>query len=111
MNELDQSPVAIVTGASAGVGRAIALRFARAGFRVGLIARDATALDAVRREISALGSAAVCAPADVADAEAMFAAAELVHSKFGRVDVWVNDAMETVFSFFEDMTPEEFRRV
>jgi NAD(P)-dependent dehydrogenase (short-subunit alcohol dehydrogenase family) len=105
------SPVVVITGASAGVGRAIAHRFARANWRVGLIARDAAALDDVRREVEQLGAKAVIAPADVADAEAVFAAADRVVSDFGAIDVWINDAMVTVFSLLWDMTPEEFRRV
>ena len=103
--------VAVVTGASAGIGRAIALRLGEAGYRVGLVARDAAALEDVRREIESAGSQAFVAPADVADAEALFRAADEIARAFGRIDLWVNDAMETVFSFFEDMSPHEFRRV
>jgi NAD(P)-dependent dehydrogenase (short-subunit alcohol dehydrogenase family) len=101
----------IITGASAGIGRAIAKHFARAGDRVGLIARDAEALNGLREELKAEGTEVAVAPADVADAEAVFAAAEELQQKLGPVDIWVNDAMETVFSLFSDMTPEEFRRV
>ncbi len=101
----------IVTGASAGIGRAIAQRFARAGDRVGLIARDAAALDTVRDELKPLGVEIAVAPADVADPDAVFAAAEALERQLGPVDVWVNDAMETVFSPFAEMTPREFRRV
>jgi NAD(P)-dependent dehydrogenase (short-subunit alcohol dehydrogenase family) len=103
--------VVVVTGASAGVGRAIAHRFARAGWRIGLIARDATALDEVRREVEELGGTALAAPADVADAQAVLAAAEQIANAFGAIDVWINDAMVTVFSPFWEMTPEEFHRV
>jgi short-subunit dehydrogenase len=101
----------IVTGASAGVGRATAHRFAKAGARVGLIARDEKALDDVKKEIEELGGEAAVAAADVSDAEALFAAAEKLQNSLGSVDVWVNDAMVTVFSPFVDMTPEEYRRV
>ena len=104
-------PVVVVTGASAGVGRAIVHRFARANWRIGLIARDAAALEDVSREVEQLGGTAVVVPADVADAEAMFGAAERVASTFGSIDVWINDAMVTVFSPVWKMTPEEFRRV
>ena len=100
-----------VTGASAGIGRAVALRFAKAGARLGLIARDAEALRAVQAEIEKLGGSAVVAPADVADAEAVFAAAEQIRQAFGPTDIWINDAMVTVFSPVWEMTPEEFRRV
>ena len=101
----------IVTGATAGIGRAIAHRFARAGDRIGLIAREEAALEATRRELDALGADVAVSPADVADADALFRAAELLEQKLGNVDVWINDAMETVFSTVADMTPQEFRRV
>ncbi len=104
--------VVIVTGASAGVGRAVALRFARAGDRVGLIARDAEALSDVRRDAEAVGAAKVAlAPADVSDPQQLFAAAEALEAELGPVDLWINDAMETVFSPLSEMTAEEFRRV
>jgi NAD(P)-dependent dehydrogenase (short-subunit alcohol dehydrogenase family) len=104
--------VVVITGASAGVGRATAQRFARAGDRLGLIARDADALQDVRREALNLGAGAVAtAAADVADAQQVFAAAELIETELGPVDIWINDAMETVFSPLAEMTPAEFRRV
>jgi NAD(P)-dependent dehydrogenase (short-subunit alcohol dehydrogenase family) len=101
----------IITGASAGVGRAIAYRFARAGDRVGLIARDAAALEEVCRDLAILGADVAEALADVADADAVFAAAKAIEQRLGPIDIWVNDAMETVFSPFADMTAAEFRRV
>lgn len=103
--------VVVITGASAGVGRAIAHRFARAGWRIGLIARDAEALEEVRQEVAELGGFALVAAADVADAEAVFAAADRIENDFGSIDVWINDAMVTVFAQVWQMTPEEFRRV
>jgi NAD(P)-dependent dehydrogenase (short-subunit alcohol dehydrogenase family) len=103
--------VIIVTGATAGVGRAIARRFACAGDRIGLIARDAAALDEVKRELEAFGAEAAAEAVDVADADALFAAAERLEAKLGPVDVWINDAMETVFSRVADMSPAEVRRV
>ncbi|MCK1406166.1 SDR family oxidoreductase [Bradyrhizobium sp. 76] len=103
--------VAVITGASAGVGRATAHRFARAGCSIGLIARDAEALEEVRREVEDLGGRAIAMPLDVADAAAMFAAADRIAGAFGRIDVWVNDAMVTVFSPVWRVTPDEFRRV
>jgi NAD(P)-dependent dehydrogenase (short-subunit alcohol dehydrogenase family) len=106
------SRVVIVTGASAGIGRAIAHRFACAGDRVGLIARDAAALAGVQNEVRSAGAAEVAIEAvDVADADALFAAAERLEAKLGKVDIWINDAMETVFSALTDITPAEFRRV
>lgn len=103
--------VVVVTGASAGVGRAIAHRFGRAGYAIGLIARDAGALEQVRGEIEELGGRAVVMPLDVADARAVSAAADRIASTLGPIDVWINDAMVTVFSPVWRMTPEEFRRV
>ncbi len=101
----------IVTGATAGVGRAVARRFAAAGDRIGLIARDAEPLDEVRRELSGLGAEAAAERADVADAEQVFAAAARLEDALGPFDVWINDAMETVFSTVADISPSEFRRV
>ena len=103
--------VVVVTGAAAGVGRAVAHRFAKDGAQLGLIARDEAALEVVGREARALGGRAVCRPADVADADAVFEAARAIEAEFGRIDVWVNDAMVTVFSTVWDMTPAEFARV
>lgn len=101
----------VVTGATAGIGRAIAERFARAGDRIGLIARDQDALEATRRELAGFGAEAEIASADVADAGTFFAAVEDLERKLGKIDIFVNDAMETVFSTVADMTPDEFRRV
>jgi len=88
----------IITGAAAGVGRAIANCFARAGDRVGLISRDAVALEAVRKEVESQGAEAAFEAVDVADAPALFAAAERLEQKLGKMDIWINDAMLTVFS-------------
>jgi short-subunit dehydrogenase len=101
----------VVTGASAGVGRAVALRFARAGARVGLIARDAKALESVKRDIERAGGSAMVAAADVADADAVFAAAAAIRCALGPAEVWINDAMVTVFAPVWRTSPEEFRRV
>ena len=101
----------VVTGATAGVGRAVAKRFACAGDRVGLIARDVAALDEARRELEKLGGEAAAEAADVAHAEEVFTAANRLEEKLGPIDVWINDAMETVFSRVADVSAEEFRRV
>lgn len=101
----------VVTGASAGVGRATAHRLARAGARLGLIARDRHALADVQAEVDKLGGVAVCAAADVADAGAVFRAADKVRERLGPIDVWINNAMVTVFGPVAAITAEEFRRV
>ena len=106
-----QPRTVVITGATAGVGRALALRFAESGDRLGLIARDATALEAVERELERSGVEVATEAVDVADAQALFAAAERLEQRLGKIDVWVNDAMETVFSRVSDMTAQEFRRV
>lgn len=107
----DRREVVVITGASAGVGRATARAFAREGARIGLLARGRDRLDAARREVEALGGRAVAVPADVADAAQVEAAAGEVERTFGPIDVWINNAMTSVFSPFKEMTAEEFRRV
>nr|WP_299242292.1 SDR family oxidoreductase [uncultured Halomonas sp.] len=103
--------IVVITGASAGLGRATAWEFARHGASLGLIARDTARLEAVKEEIKALGARAVIYSADVADAEQVDKAAEHIEKELGPIDIWVNDAMTTVFSRFHDMSAEEFRRV
>jgi NAD(P)-dependent dehydrogenase (short-subunit alcohol dehydrogenase family) len=100
-----------VTGASAGVGRATALRFAKEGAAIGLIARDEEALNDVKNEIKKIGSHAVVAAGDVSDPHVVFDAAKKIEKQLGPIDVWINDAMVTVFSPLSQMTAEEFRRV
>ena len=104
--------VVVITGGTAGIGRATARRFAQDGAKVAVLARGQDGLDAVERELPALGARAVLPIAcDVADAEAVFAAAELVERELGPIDIWVNNAMTTVFGEFRSMTPLEYRRV
>jgi NAD(P)-dependent dehydrogenase (short-subunit alcohol dehydrogenase family) len=103
--------VVVITGASAGVGRATARKFGRAGACVGLVARGRDGLEAARREIEELGGRAVMAMTDVADAGAVEAAAEQVEESFGEIDIWINNAMASVFSPIHEMSADEFRRV
>lgn len=104
------SEVVVVTGASAGVGRAVACEFARHGARIGLIARGRSRLEAAQREVRELGGDALVLPADVADAGQVEHAAAEVEREFGPIDVWVNNAMTTVFAPFSEITPDEFKR-
>ncbi|MBJ6748965.1 SDR family oxidoreductase [Geomonas anaerohicana] len=103
--------VVVVTGASAGLGRAIAQAFAREGASIGLFARNRERLEATKLEVEQLGGKALVLVGDVADAQRVEDAAEEVEREFGPIDVWVNNAMTSVFSPFNQMTPEEFRRV
>ena len=102
--------VAVVTGASAGVGRAVAHAFARRGAHIGLLARDEQGLRATAREVEALGGSAVVVPADVADFAQVDGAADQVEAALGPIDIWINNAMATVFARFVDVQPDEFRR-
>ncbi len=100
----------VVTGASAGVGRAAAVAFARRGDAVGLVARGAAGLDAARRDVEAAGGEALVLRADVADADAVDAAAARAEDELGPIDVWVNSAMTTVFGPLAAVSAAEFRR-
>lgn len=111
MNKKKQPRVVVVTGASAGVGRAVVREFARQGASVGLIARGRERLEATRREVEELGGKALVFPADVSDAAAIEAAAARVETELGPIDVWVNDAMVSVFAPSWEITAEEYRRV
>jgi NADP-dependent 3-hydroxy acid dehydrogenase YdfG len=103
--------VVVVTGASAGVGRAVARAFGRQGAKVALLARTREALEAAAREIERGGGEALVLPLDVSDAVAVERAADEVVARWGRIDVWVNDAMVSVFSPVKETTAEEYRRV
>lgn len=105
-----QPEVVVITGAAAGVGRAVVRAFAKRGASIGLIARSKNALEAARREVEQAGGRAIALPTDVADPAQVEAAAEEVENSLGPIDIWVNDAMATVFSFFTDIDPAEFKR-
>src|SRR5437764_1867446 len=105
-----QSEVVVITGASGGIGRATARKFASDGARVALIARGRHGLEAAAREVERAGGQAMVLPVDVADHDQVEAAAASVEDAFGPIDIWVNDAMVTVYAEFLDIEPEEFRR-
>ena len=107
----DHAEVVVITGASAGLGRAIVREFARRGCSIGLLARGQDGLDGARRDVEELGGSAIAIPTDVADPEQVERAAQQVEDTLGPIDVWVNNAMVSVFSPFKQMTPEEFKRV
>jgi NAD(P)-dependent dehydrogenase (short-subunit alcohol dehydrogenase family) len=102
--------VVVVTGASKGVGRAVAERFARDGARIALLARGRRGLQETAKAVERLGGVALPLPTDVADFDAVDAAASATEEALGAIDVWINDAMTTVFAFFEEIEPDEFRR-
>jgi len=103
--------VVVITGASAGVGRATAQAFGKRKARVGLIARGRDGLEAAKREIEAAGGSALVLPLDVSDHDAVEQAASEVEKTFGPIDIWINDAMLSVFSPIMQMQPDEYRRV
>ncbi len=103
--------IVVITGASAGVGRATVRAFARRGAHIGLIARGRDGLEGAREEVEALGAKALVLPTDVADADQVEAAAAAVEEQLGPIDIWINNAMVSVFSPIKEMTAEEFRRV
>lgn len=108
---MTEQPVVVITGASAGVGRAVAVAFARRGAAVGLLAREPDALEDTRAEVERAGGRALAMPTDVADADAVSSAADRVVGAFGPIDIWVNNAMVTVLKPVKSVTPDEVRRV
>jgi NAD(P)-dependent dehydrogenase (short-subunit alcohol dehydrogenase family) len=105
-----QGMTVVITGASAGVGRASAHAFARRGAKIALIGRDEAALDDVRREVEALGGQALAMALDVSDPAAVESAATRAEAALGAIDIWVNNAMTTVFAPLHDISPDEYRR-
>lgn len=105
------SPVVVVTGATAGVGRAVVRRFARDGAKIGLIARGADGLEGARRDVEGTGAEALACACDVADYAAVEAAALRIERELGPIDVWINAAFAGVLAPFMDMTMADFERV
>jgi short-subunit dehydrogenase len=103
--------IAVITGASAGIGRATAHAFARAGYRVGILARDPHRVESVCEEIRSNGGHALGMSVDVADAAQVERAADRIEHELGPISVWVNNASTTVFARVLDMTAEEYRQV
>ncbi|CAN5613390.1 SDR family oxidoreductase [soil metagenome] len=108
---MEQRRVVVITGASAGVGRATARAFAEQGADLCLIARGRAGLEATQRDAERRGARVIAIEADVADAAAMLHAAERAESELGPIDVWVNNAMTSVFAPFWEIEPDEFQRV
>ncbi len=108
--ERGSRPVVAVTGASAGVGRAIARKFASEGYAVGLMARGTAGLEGAAKDVERLGGVPLPIRTDVADADQVESAAQRIEDELGPIDVWVNDAMTTIFARFMDIEPREFKR-
>lgn len=108
---MSSGEVVVVTGASAGVGRATVQAFAKQKARIGLIARGEDGLEAARAEVEKAGGEALVLPTDISDPEQVEASAAMVEDRLGPIDVWVNNAMVSVFSPFKEMTSTEFKRV
>jgi NAD(P)-dependent dehydrogenase (short-subunit alcohol dehydrogenase family) len=107
---IQRGDVVVVTGASAGIGRASALAFAGRGAAVALLARGETGLKAAAAEVERAGGTALVVPVDVADADAVAVAARQVEAELGPIRVWVNVAFSSVFARFDEISPEEYRR-
>ncbi|UWU31720.1 SDR family oxidoreductase (plasmid) [Rhizobium sp. WSM1274] len=111
MVEILKQEVVVITGASAGVGRATARAFARRGAKLGLIARGIEGLDAAKRDVEELGGQAIVISCDVADAKAVEQAAEQTEAAFGPIDIWINAAFAGVMAPFLEVSPEDYKRV
>ncbi|HTP32802.1 MAG TPA: SDR family oxidoreductase [Candidatus Acidoferrales bacterium] len=111
MGSTTEPKVVVITGASAGVGRATTREFARLGSSVGLLARGVDGLEAAKRDVEDLGGRVLSIPTDVADPDAVERAAERIEQELGPIEVWINNAMASVFSPVKEMKPEEYKRV
>ena len=107
---VDNSTTVVITGGTAGIGRATARRFAQDGARIALLARDSDRLEATRKELEQYGATVLCLPTDVADPDRVEAAASAVEEGLGEIDIWINCAMVTIYAEFLDIDPEEFKR-
>ncbi|WP_026072763.1 SDR family oxidoreductase [Nodosilinea nodulosa] len=103
--------VVVITGSSAGIGRATAQAFAKQGAHIGLLARSRAGLEAAQREVEALGGKALVLPTDMSDPDQVESAAAAVEATLGPIDIWVNNAMASILSPFTDIAPADFRRV
>src|SRR5947199_986279 len=110
MGKKREPEIVVLTGASGGVGRATARKFAAEGARIGLIARGRRGLEGTAREVEQAGGEALVLPIDVSEHDQLEAAAASVEDAFGPIDVWINDAMVTVYAEFLDIEPKEFQR-
>ena len=110
MKKPNKPEVVVVTGASAGVGRATVRAFAKRGAHIGLLARGEEALEATRKEVERYGGKALVLPTDVADAGAVERAAQAVEDTFGPIDIWVNDAFASIFAPLKEIDPADYKR-
>jgi NAD(P)-dependent dehydrogenase (short-subunit alcohol dehydrogenase family) len=111
MDQIFRDQVVVITGGSAGLGRATAIAFGRAGAKVALLARGEEGLKSAQREVALNGGNALPVIVDVADPDAVEAAAERVEQELGPIDIWVNNAMATVFAPVSEIDPAEYKRV
>ncbi len=111
MNKIFKDKVVVITGASGGVGRVTAWEFAQHGAKIALLARSIIQLENTKKEVEQKGGEAIIIPTDVADANAVEAAAAEIEEKLGPIDVWINNAMNSVFAPFKEISPDEFKRV
>ena len=111
MRDGKRPEIVVITGATAGIGRATARRFAAEGARVALLARGIEGLEATAREVALLGGCAMAIPTDVAEPDQVFAAADRIERELGPIDVWINNAAATVYGRVEQLATRELRRV